>query len=65
RTENLQPDFEEACRRIGIRPPPLPHKRQAKDRKKDYRSYYTDELAELVGKRFRPDIELFGYRFEP
>ncbi|PWV62519.1 sulfotransferase family 2 domain-containing protein [Plasticicumulans acidivorans] len=65
RTENLQADFEEACRRIGIQPPPLPHKRQATDRKKDYRSYYSDELAELIGERFKPDIELFGYRFDP
>ncbi|NMG43330.1 sulfotransferase [Aromatoleum toluvorans] len=65
RYENLHDDFEEACRRIGIRAPELPHKRQATDRGKDYRSYYTDELAALVGERFAPDIELFGYTFDP
>ncbi|AYH42283.1 sulfotransferase family 2 domain-containing protein [Azoarcus sp. DN11] len=65
RYENLHDDFEEACRRIGIKAPELPHKRQAKDRGKDYRSYYTDELAALVGERFAPDIELFGYTFDP
>lgn len=65
RYESLHDDFEEACRRIGIKAPELPHKRQAKDRGKDYRSYYTDELAALVGERFAPDIQLFGYTFDP
>lgn len=65
RYESLHDDFEDACRRIGIKAPELPHKRQAKDRGKDYRSYYTDELAALVAERFAPDIELFGYTFDP
>jgi len=65
RYETLHDDFEEACRRIGIEAPALPHKRQAKDRGKDYRSYYTDELAAMVAERFAPDIELFGYTFDP
>lgn len=62
--ENLEADYEEACRRIGIRPPPLPHKRQAKDRK-DYRSYYDDVLAADVAEYFKQDIDVFGYRFDP
>lgn len=62
RYENLRADYEEACRRIGIHPPPLPHKRQAKDRK-DYRGYYDDPTAELVSEFFKPDIELFHYTF--
>ena len=65
RYENLAEDFAEACRHIGIKAPALPHKRQATDRSKDYRSYYTDELRELVAARFRPDIDLFGYGFDP
>lgn len=64
RYENLAEDFREACRRIGIRPPSLPHKRKAQDRR-DYRAYYTDETAELVARHYRRDIELFGYRFDP
>ncbi|MDY6909252.1 MAG: sulfotransferase family 2 domain-containing protein [Thermodesulfobacteriota bacterium] len=63
RYERLEEDFAEACRRIGIRPPALPHKRKATDRR-DYRTYYTDETAELVARHFRRDIELFGYRFD-
>jgi hypothetical protein len=65
RYENLHDDFEEACRRIGVKAPELPHKRQAKDRGKDFRSYYTDELAAMVAERFAPDIKLFGYTFDP
>lgn len=65
RYESLHDDFEEACRRIGVKAPALPHKRKATDRGKDYRSYYTDELAERVAQRFEPDIRLFGYTFDP
>jgi len=61
--ENLQEDYEEACRRIGIKPPPLPHKRQAKNRK-NYHSYYDEETAELMAQYFREDIETFGYCFD-
>jgi hypothetical protein len=65
RHERLDEDFAEACRRIGICPPALPHKRQATDRAKDYRAYYTDETAELVARHFAPDIERLDYRFDP
>jgi hypothetical protein len=64
RYERLQDDFAEACRRIGIGTPELPHRRQATDRERDYRPYYSDETAELVAAHFRPDIERFGYGFD-
>ena len=63
--EHLHEDFETACGRIGIKTPALPHRRQATDRKKDYRSYYTDATGELVAHHFRRDIEAFGYTFDP
>ena len=47
RFEKLEGDFRDACRRIGINPPPLAHRREAKKRL-DYRSYYTDATAELI-----------------
>ena len=65
RYERLLDDFETACRRIGISTPALPHARQATDRSKDYRSYFTDETAELVARHFARDIEMLGYGFEP
>ncbi len=62
RYENLQEDFDEVCRRIGVKPIKLPHRRHTKDRK-DYRVYYNDSTAELVYNYFREDIERFGYSF--
>lgn len=64
RYEYLAEDFEEACRRIGIRCPKLPHSRKARNRQADYRSYYTDRSAELVASHYQPDIDRFGYHFD-
>lgn len=63
--ERLHEDFQSACERIGIPMPAMPHKRQATDRKKDYRSYYTDATAEMVARHFARDIEILGYGFDP
>ena len=30
----------------------------------DYRAAYSDDLAELIGKRYREEIEQFEYRFD-
>jgi hypothetical protein len=65
RYEQLEADFAEACRRIGIPPPALPHRRQSADRARDFRGYYTAETADLVAHYFRRDIEILGYRFDP
>lgn len=65
RYEHLQDDFETICTRIGIPTPKLPHKRQARDRDRDYRSYYSDALAAMVQDHFAGDIAEFGYRFDP
>jgi len=62
RYENIEADFREACRRIGIPPPLLAHRRKAKNRL-DYRSYYNDVTAELIAERFKKDIDLFDYTF--
>ena len=65
RYERLQDDWAHICKHLGIPHQELPHERKATDRKKDYRSYYTAELAELVGDYFKRDVELLGYRFDP
>jgi hypothetical protein len=62
--ETLSDDFDEITQRIGAQHLQLPHKRKATDRKKDYRGYYSDELAALVGNYFRKDIEALGYSFD-
>ena len=63
RFETLGDDFITICQRIGVQPPVLEHKRQAKDRS-GYQKYYTAETAELVAQYFAADIAMFGYTFE-
>ena len=62
--ENLQEDFKSVCEKIGIKTIQLPFKRKASDRKKDYRSYYQDDTAEMVANHFARDIELLEYQFD-
>jgi hypothetical protein len=63
RFETLNDDFVTICQRIGVKPPALEHKRQAKDRG-GYQKYYTPETADLVAEHFAADIAMFGYRFD-
>ena len=63
--ETLQDDWASICARLGVPTPVLPHKRQATDRGRDYRSYYNAETAEWVARYFARDIEMLGYRFDP
>ncbi len=62
RFETLEEDWEELCGILELEHTPLTKTRISK-RKKDYRGYYNDELAELVGSHFRPEIERFGYKY--
>jgi hypothetical protein len=63
RYERLEEDFREACKKIGISPPNLPHKRRAKNRIA-YQKYFTADTAKLVAEYFRRDIEMFDYSFD-
>ena len=63
RYEQLDRDFADICRRIGVPVAALPHRRQAVDRA-DYRRYYDDDTAERVARHFAHDIARFGYRFD-
>ena len=72
--ENLKEDFATACQRIKLPEIRLPWlnsregwkvNEQVLNRKDPfyYRTYFTDETRELVRKRYRKDIEMFGYDF--
>lgn len=61
--EQLEEDYQSICSHLGLPYQPLPHKRQATDRK-PYQDYYNDELRRLVGEYFAKDIELFEYTFD-
>ncbi len=60
--ESLFDDFNAICSHLGLPARPLPHKRKATNRD-DYRHYYTDDLAEMVGSHFARDISLLDYSF--
>lgn len=62
RYENLKSDFDDVCKKVGIKPIELPHKREAKDREA-YKQYYDDITAQLIADYFKRDIELFKYGF--
>ncbi|MDH4108866.1 MAG: sulfotransferase family protein [Gammaproteobacteria bacterium] len=61
RFETLADDYEEICRRIGVKAPPLPHVNRTVHR--GYREMYDDALIARVAEHWRFDIELFGYEF--
>lgn len=60
RFESLSRDFKEIFGRIGVTlelPPPK------KPRREGYREAYDGRLREMVGERYRADVEKFGYSF--
>lgn len=65
RYEHLEESFSDITQRIGVKGLTLPHKRKATQRAREYRSYYTDALAELLAMHFKQDISLLEYQFDP
>jgi hypothetical protein len=63
RFENLADEMAGLLAELGFRNRTLPHLNRGKGNP-DYRAAYTDEAAELVARRYRDEIEMFGYRFE-
>ena len=59
--ENLQEDFDEITRILGIQAV-LPHVNRSVHQ--DYRDHYNDRTRALVAEHFRPDIERFAYSFD-
>ena len=55
--ENINNEYTRIMEEFGLRK--LPHFNPSK--KKDYRTYYTKEMAEKVYRRFQKDFEAFGY----
>ena len=62
RYENLNDDFNQVCERIGI-PFENPGIRNKIDREY-YSDYYDAETRDMVSRKFRDEIDYFGYEFE-
>lgn len=61
RFENLQSDFNNVCRDLGLRKTTLLHKKKSKEA--GHRRYYTDSTKEMIGRMYQDEIEYFGYDF--
>ena len=61
-TEVLNQDLATVADRMNLRF--IPKETQRQGVKKDYRSMYSDQLAELVYKTWSREFQLFGYSFE-
>jgi hypothetical protein len=62
RFENLNDDFKDVCRKIGLpAAPELPLRNQGN--RKHYSIYYDDELIDLVARKFTNEIEFGDYSF--
>ncbi len=62
RLENLREDIEPLERHLGFRLDDIPHANRS-ERRPDYRSYFTDDSAQLIADMCREDITQFGYSF--
>jgi hypothetical protein len=62
RYENLKKDFQEVKKYLDLTEFDLPHLNPTQ--KKNYREYYNEHTKGLVAKRFKKDIEHFGYTFD-
>ncbi len=60
--ERLQDDFAHVVRQVGLPSSALPRLQAAKTAV-NYVDYYDVELRKLVARRFRDDIDTFGYEF--
>ena len=64
RYENLEEDFNRVCEIIGIPRGELPRtKTRYRNSKKNYRSYYDEELKQFVLKKYRHIFKDFNYKF--
>lgn len=69
RFEDLQNDFNQVCRKIGIPLAQLSHINKSTDEKnatvfKCYQDYYDQESIAFIEEIYKSDIELFSYKFD-
>ncbi|WP_190287947.1 sulfotransferase family 2 domain-containing protein [Marichromatium sp. AB31] len=63
RFEHYQEDLTALCDHLGLAPPAPEHFNRSRHGRLDYREFYDTHSRDWIARRFRRDIELFGYRF--
>jgi hypothetical protein len=61
RYENLTSDFGYVCDQLGIKDKSLPYLLKADN--PDYMLSYDGELVDLLNKRYKEEIDIFGFKF--
>lgn len=61
RVESMERDHASICERLGVVAQPLEKVNSSEHR--PYTDYYNADLRQLIGHKYRRDIELFDYRF--
>ena len=62
RVEHMERDYKQICERLKLDTQPLEQVNTSRHR--PYADYYNRQLRDLVGRKYRQDIEIFGYRFD-
>jgi len=64
RYENLDEDYKKVCNMLKIEPIELPKAKGGfRDGRYKYWEYYNDTTKEIISKKYKDDIENFGYKF--
>ena len=59
--ENFEKDFEPIKKKYKLK---VVKKVNVSKKRRDYKKYYTPELAKMVYERYKQDVEVFGYEKE-
>lgn len=62
RFENLQEDFEKFQKKYNLEHFSLPHINARKRQSKNFKTYYTQELADMVYHMYKWDFKMFNYK---
>jgi len=60
--ENINEDYQIVKNKLGI-DKQLPHVNKSTLKKKHYTEYYSFKTKDIIAKKFKVDIEYFGYKF--
>ncbi|EPJ56254.1 MAG: hypothetical protein OFPI_00440 [Osedax symbiont Rs2] len=62
--ENIENDFKLVARKLSIGPVILPVLNKTQISSLAYRDHYTDNLKEIIARRYKEDIKRYNYFFE-